>query len=222
MTETDEALQALASEFALFKCDRLFVVSPIADADGCYPAIATVERDVIIPGLGSFCPKGKYKYDGENHDCAAGIEDFIRHVTTRWVDRGMNAHVVAFVYFCDRQAHDAAADAADAAYAAYAAYAAAYAADAAYAAYAAAYTADAAYAAYAAAYAADAAYAAYAAAYTADAADAADAAAYAADAAAYAADAAYAAYAAAYAARAATWRAQLAFIKRIDPESEQP
>jgi hypothetical protein len=132
MTETDEALQALASEFSLFKCDRLFVVSPIADADGCYPAIATVERDVIIPGLGSFCPKGKYKYDGENHDCAAGIEDFIRHVTTRWVDRGMNAHVVAFVYFCDRQAHDAAAYAAYAAYAAaYAAYAAAYAADAA-------------------------------------------------------------------------------------------
>jgi hypothetical protein len=155
MTETDEALQALASEFALFKCDRLFVVSPIADADGCYPAIATVERDVIIPGLGSFCPKGKYKYDGENHDCAAGIEDFIRHVTTRWVDRGMNAHVVAFVYFCDRQAHDAAADAA------YAAYAAAYSADAADAADAAAYAAD------AAAYAADAAYAAYAAAYAA-------------------------------------------------------
>ena len=117
--ETESAFKALAEAFDLFRCERLFVLKPYPDADGCYPALATIERNVIVPPVGSFCSKHRmFKYAGSSHDCPPGITEYYREICTRWFSGGKWYNVVAFAYFCDRRAHKYADAAADTAYAA--------------------------------------------------------------------------------------------------------
>jgi hypothetical protein len=143
------ALQASFDTLMVPGMCRLFVVKPYPNADGCYEALGTVERDAAHPALGQWCPRDmQFHWSDEAHSCPPLLSDYIQAHCLAWV-LVKSPKFQTFLDFCVRQARAAAyaADAAGAtAYAtAYAAGAAAYAADAAGAtAYATAYAADAA------------------------------------------------------------------------------
>jgi hypothetical protein len=86
---------------------RILILSPIANTDGCFTALAVVQEygNPIEYPLSSveLCPKKGFRLGEEGADCPPLPEDIIYYESEHLMENGKLLHYIAFLWWCLRR-----------------------------------------------------------------------------------------------------------------------